>query len=233
MFKVILLASALMDVTALPTPEVKSSPVTDWLIYIVAQTAPGDLEKTKQRLGGIFDTASLGAAQIDGQSMKVRRMSQAADRRAQFIQSLLRKDLNGDGVLTKEDLDLYYTPESRGELRSNTGVLVSPTPEQSAEIIRTAETKDFAYDTDGDGKVTFAEILAAASKAIDASQAIMNSARVTDENLMALDANGDGILTRDEFFAAVAEAHKKIDANGDGTISRDEMSKVLLKLPRP
>jgi hypothetical protein len=43
-------------------------------------------------------------------------------------------------------------------------------------------------------------------------------------HLAAMDKNGDGFITRDEFMVHPSEMFAKLDANGDGRISKEEMA---------
>lgn len=47
------------------------------------------------------------------------------------------------------------------------------------------------------------------------------------------DANGDGLVTRDEFMSARAERFAKLDRNGDGFIDRADAGEQAAERPRP
>ena len=70
-------------------------------------------------------------------------------------------------------------------------------------------------DTNGDGSVDLAEIQAARPE-------------FTVEKLNAADANGDGLLSRDETRAAhdKVRRHRNLDTDGDGSFSLAEMQKA-------
>lgn len=74
------------------------------------------------------------------------------------------------------------------------------------------EKKLLAADTDGDGKVSRAEFLAAA-KAGKSDPA---------KRFAKLDRNGDGMLDRSEIDAMLARRFKRIDSNGDGVVTPQE-----------
>lgn len=74
------------------------------------------------------------------------------------------------------------------------------------------ESKMLAADTDGDGKVSKAEFVAAA-KAGKGDPA---------KRFAKLDTNGDGMLDKSEIEAMLARRFNKLDTNGDGIASAAE-----------
>lgn len=90
-------------------------------------------------------------------------------------------------------------------------------------------------DTNGDGMVSKAEFLAARNARFDVLDADHDGYLVRDEMAVAVpglrgrvmlpvmfpqfDANGDGKVSRQEFYAAPAPGFDMADANGDGMVS--------------
>ncbi|WP_246332110.1 EF-hand domain-containing protein [Sphingomonas chungangi] len=68
-----------------------------------------------------------------------------------------------------------------------------------------------AADTDGDGKVSRAEMAAAARNGHDPSR-----------RFDAMDANHDGMLDASEIRAALTRRFHRLDRNGDGVLTPDE-----------
>lgn len=69
-----------------------------------------------------------------------------------------------------------------------------------------------AADTDGDGRVSRAEMTAAAANGK------RDPARMFDR----MDANGDGYLDRGEIRAALKQRFRRMDRDGDGVVTPDE-----------
>ncbi|WP_242187144.1 EF-hand domain-containing protein [Sphingomonas sp. CARO-RG-8B-R24-01] len=78
------------------------------------------------------------------------------------------------------------------------------------------ERKLLAYDTDGDGKVSRAEFVAAA----EAGKS--DPAR----RFVKLDTNGDGLLDKTEIEAMLTRRFKRLDTNCDGVLSASERAAV-------
>jgi Ca2+-binding EF-hand superfamily protein len=74
------------------------------------------------------------------------------------------------------------------------------------------EKKLLAADTDGDGRVSRAEFIAAAKA----------GKRDPAKRFAKLDRNGDGMLDRSEIDAMLTRRFKRIDSNGDGMVSPQE-----------
>jgi Ca2+-binding EF-hand superfamily protein len=68
-----------------------------------------------------------------------------------------------------------------------------------------------AADTDGDGKVSRAEMAAAAKNGRDPSR-----------RFDAMDSNHDGMLDASEIRAGLTQRFQRLDRNGDGVLAPDE-----------
>lgn len=95
---------------------------------------------------------------------------------------------------------------------SNRASMTTTTSVPASTFISRHEKKLLASDTDGDGKVSRAEFMAAA-KAGKHDPA---------KRFAKLDANGDGMLDRTEIDAMLSQRFKRLDTNGDGRLSVDE-----------
>jgi hypothetical protein len=95
-------------------------------------------------------------------------------------------------------------------------------------------------DPDGDGVTTKAEILAAADTRFDALDTNKDGKLDAGERAAAAgmggrmleraDANGDGVVTRDEFHAQVLQRFGRVDTNGDGKIDQAEKDAVMQRM---
>jgi hypothetical protein len=136
-------------------------------------------------------------------------------------------DVNGDGVLTPEEQerpdgllrrDWRPGPESAGQV---------PAPNSPEEILARNFT---AFDTDGDGALSFEEFAA------------RHEARI-DVYFAGMDRNGDGVIALDEegvlepvdesglsragYAIDLTSFLREIDADGDGNVTREELAAVF------
>jgi len=131
-------------------------------------------------------------------------------------------DRNGDGKLTPDELstrqDKPAAPKHAqlaerrfDELDGNHDGIITLN-----EYVAAAVAKFKKMDVAGTGRVT-ADAIANSPQAHERAEHV--AARVAKR----LDANGDGVVSRDEFLAAARQRFAKMDANGDGFISADEI----------
>ena len=89
--------------------------------------------------------------------------------RAREISRALNDDLNGDLVVSSEELRLRARRESLQPLRAN-GLTVMPSAEQVEYLVEQKMKKALAPDTNGDGALSLEEIAAEADSQLDARQ---------------------------------------------------------------
>ena len=141
-----------------------------------------------------------------------------------------RLDSNGDGKLTPDELasprerqggkqgkaggaQAAFGQKRFDKLDANHDGVVS-----KDEFLAAAATKFAQFDTAGDGKVTAAEIEGA-------PKTQERAVRTADRFVKRMDANGDGVVTQDEFVAAAKARFARLDKNTDGYLDADEMRK--------
>jgi Ca2+-binding EF-hand superfamily protein len=139
-----------------------------------------------------------------------------AQMRAAFAMTIMRADLNGDGMVTQGEL--------RQTLRYEKRVNVGADSAASLEAVEAEVRRLMAADRDGDGRISYAEAYGAAEVGpINRVQAA-NPLAIQVRQLVAADADGDGRVTFAEFEAVGTALFRKVDADGNGTISQDELN---------
>jgi len=176
------------------------------------------VEQLRSRAGTIFESEDLDGGGVGPTDDALRAEKERASLRARQVSAMLTHDLDADGAVTEAELRRSLLPQARRPLRSAAGE-VAPTAEQVRETLQALVTKAALPDTDGDGRTTIAEVLAAA----DAAYASRRPSGRPGQVGASFDLDGDGIVTRDEFSAAFDAAISRLDADGDGTISAEEM----------
>lgn len=155
------------------------------------------------------------------------RRSALATLKAGRIANWARYDLDGDGLVTRVELTVAARNEARTAVSRATGQ--APTREEVAEVLEQIVTEHMRPDTDGDGIVSFGEILREANRIAEQ----VGPSQDADELVpMALDADGDGAVTLDEFTRAVRSTFDGIDRDGDGMLSALELS-LFYGTPKP
>lgn len=141
-----------------------------------------------------------------------------------------RLDANGDGRLTPDELAAAHHGHGRSagpqapdnaqaratrhfdRLDANHDGVVT-----ADEFIAAAKAMYAKLDVRHDGKVTAADIAAS-------PRAQRRALRVANRLVRRIDANGDGLVTRDEFIAAAKQRFARLDRNGDGFIDAAELA---------
>jgi Ca2+-binding EF-hand superfamily protein len=139
-----------------------------------------------------------------------------------------RMDANGDGKLTADELTSRHgrraaadgAPNERraafaqkhfDKLDANHDGVVT-----RDEFVAAATARFQKLDSHGSGKITAADI-ASSPKAQERAQ------HAVAHIVQRLDANGDGVVSQDEYLAAAKKRFSRMDRNGDGFIDADEM----------
>lgn len=154
-----------------------------------------------------------------------------------------KMDIDGDGVLTKEEVKAAHE-KAREAFKAHRGERPDPA-ERFAKL-----------DADGDGKVTLEEMKDAATKRLaergkDGDKAERH-VKFSEKYFEKLDADGDGAVTLEEMQAVKKKKHhgeradkkdgkrgdyfSRLDADGDGNVTKDEFlagaDKMFEKLDR-
>ena len=144
----------------------------------------------------------------------------AAGVRANHVNLIMRADLDGDGVVTRDEAVKYVM---------STSLAVAPQGDEAARQRRIDDAVDdfMKADLNHDGVIDAAEMLASAKQPRSAAPAFTNTA------LEAILARApDGKVTLAQFDAAAEEVFHGADTDGDGVISPEEFE-VSRRRPAP
>lgn len=138
-----------------------------------------------------------------------------AQMRAMSALPVLRADLDGDGMVTANELRRTL----RYERRANSG----QTMPAAMEAIETEIRRLMAADTDHDGRISLAEAIAIAGSR-STPQVPTNQQAVQVRQMLARFSQGGARLLPADFEAAGAALFHKVDADNNGTVSLDELT---------
>lgn len=191
------------------------------LRYVVR---PGmSLDDARKRFARLFKQTDVNGGGISQSDYDEKANIMMAQQRSRTISRLLSKDLNGDGVVSADELKAFYLVRARRPIRAN-GISLEPTQQQIEQMLEQLVRKDLAFDSDGDGMITFPEMLNAA-QAKNAKQLLYM--RQNRRNVpLEMDQNGDGTVTKDEFDQVIGRVLNKADLNSDGLFSKEELSLI-------
>jgi Ca2+-binding EF-hand superfamily protein len=144
--------------------------------------------------------------------------------RAMYLAELMRADLDGDGVVTEDEL--------RTTLRHDYDIDALTVPEGSTpeQQIEDAVHRVMAADADHDGRITFDEArnYAASEQAFQTLGAMgAGNAR----QLLFFRPEGKSVLTLADLDAAAEKLFRDADTDGDGVISADELKPFAHPVP--
>ncbi len=175
----------------------------------------------EQRMMRFFQNSDIDGNGVSLSDHKLARQMQAASQRGREIGRLLGRDLNGDGKITRSEVEAAVGSRARQHIYVQ-GVLIKPTPGQVAKVLDKLMKREMRSDRNNDGVISFAELAAAASKKFRRPTYL--SYKEKQRVPLTLDGNGDGRVTLKEYKAALARVLMSVDRDGDGTISSLEAS---------
>ena len=191
-------------------------------------TRPGEtlaqyLEARRGEFRG-FDVDGDGA--ITDADLKLQRQIHEAGARATALNSLLQFDSDGDGVITRAEVETFISGSLPMILFSQNAGQVTAAERQQ---IQAAVDQAMVPDTNGDGRIDSAEMLAYGEK-----RAIRYDGSPLLRVATTLDENKDGRVTLGEYLKAAEAAFHKVDGDADGVLSKEEIDafrKQQMRMP--
>lgn len=204
-------------------PDVEPASVETGEAWILLRIQPSlgrknqaSVEAVRAHMANVFLRADIDGGGFSQSDQDLAQKIARAKRRARELTQWLQRDLDGDGEVTRAELEVFYAVQARRPLRS-ASISVEPSEAQIAEILGKLVSKALAADTNGDGTITFEEM----TEALPGRQNI-RPARVILP--LELDPDGAGNVSKEEFLAAVDRVLASVDTDTNGTFSAEEIA---------
>ena len=166
-----------------------------------------------------------GDGVITEADLALHRQLAAAMARSWAMRELVQLDLDGDGAVTRAEVAAHFTM-----VLSVAASLLSTNPDGARREMEAAIEQRMRADTNGDGRIDGAEILAFARQRANPNFFRGNPLLWV---VFDTDADKDGRVTREEYLKAAEAAFHKVDTNGDGTLGKDELDAFRAQAMRP
>jgi len=219
----VLVSIAFLSIVSESTNAAEVTPITgdDWIgMWIALLAQPEDTgEKLRRRMILPYGMIEYDGNGISAYDYRMRRETKSAQSRAGMLKEWIEQDLNGDGRVTRGELERnFFAPAQNSANVRPTGYR-TPSEQFEREYNRLIKNA-LAADANKDDEVDFDEALDYANRIVARNSP--TNAPDSLEILLQLDENSDGAVSLDEFLAAVDNAFERIDANGDGRFSAEE-----------
>jgi EF hand len=175
------------------------------------------VDQLRQMLRGAFFMSDVDGGGVSAKDYELAEMIDKAQQRAGRINQSLMRDLDGDGVVTRAEIETVLLRQAHQQINAS-GVMVEPTPEQTKTILDRLVFDALRIDANKDGKLTLQEMSAEPEEQIRRNPWYGRQQMVP----MALDTDKNGTVTIQEYDAAVDRIIVELDLNKDAAISVEE-----------
>lgn len=208
------------------TPPVQpASPATQYLSQRLHQTVT--LDRYLEQLRNEFRQADADQnGEVNAADADIHATMGAASVRTMMSLMIMRADLDGDGVVTADELRRMMHYERRMTVQSGT-----PNP-NGEDPIEAEVSKLMAADTDRDGRITYAEVLNFAKTRPEMNRG-MNGVSGNVQQLLKLAPEGKSSVTLADIEPLAEALFRLVDTDGDGKISIDELKAYRARPDQP
>jgi Ca2+-binding EF-hand superfamily protein len=206
-----------------PVPEI--SPATKYLSQRLFQGQT--LDTYLQQLHQQFRHADADMnGVVDAADIEIHAKIGAASMRNMIVMMIMRADLNGDGIVSEDELRRLLRYERRQNIPPSAAY---PPVEDPIE----AEVKTLMEaDADHDGRITYAEAVGYSKSRPDYLRAVPTLI-ATAQSLMVFAPEGKSAVTLADIEPAAEALFRLVDTDGDGKLSQDEIKTYRSRPDQP
>ena len=185
--------------------------------YVRAKKTVAQIQKS---LMHFYKRTDIDGGGISYSDHRLKEQKESIRQRSRHLTNWLNRDLDGNGVVTREELERLFIGKVRKQISIH-GIRLQPTPEQISQSLSNLVGKALKADADGDGNISFSEILShAKTKQRPSRRPWWGSYLVP----LSLDRDGDEMVTEEEYAKSIGEVLRKIDVDGNGRFSAGEVA---------
>lgn len=181
------------------------------------------VDEIRSKLLQDFSKADVDGGGLSESDRALRWTLLGADRWSASVAELLRMDQNGNGRVTRAEVEAHHLKKELAPLglSSESG---EPVPEHTAEWVRKLSDRTMRFDRDRNQVIALSEILRELTQPLDPYGFPRRRRPGFGGIPLELDADGDRIVSRHEFLEAVDRVLDRFDADGDGRLSPPELA---------
>ena len=202
----LLVAATVVAISSAALAETRPAPSLPQFLNRVI--VPGQVRNgALKEAGVIWDGATNKALKISNDEVELYLKMLGSSSRARRFADVFKSDLDGDGVITREEYDRVANFKGQA-----LGANFTVTWDKNHYISQ--------YDLNGDGKITFDEFLRYSNPITVAEQ---HNYETRMKAILALAPGKDGEVTKEQFVAGVAAIFDTADRDKNGVLDLDEM----------
>lgn len=216
-------AAAVISLSAQAAHSVEPSvSAEDWLIARIRFSGDQQVTHMRTLLVSHFYDADADGGGVAESDYELHQAAHRALTRANELAKHLARDLDGDGTVTRAELERSFLSQANKPLRSSQDLDVAPTSEQIKAIMDRRVTEALSNDSNKNGTLEFMEMY----RDSPAQAKSLAAMRAQVELPPSFDSDRNGVITLMEYEGAVSRVLDVIDADKNGIVTPGEAAAI-------